>query len=794
SATVEKLLDRAENDDEAAKKKLKELRMSIENCKSDEEGDLAIWAEVIGPLDKHTAVFQQAAKDSLQEMVPAYVGPLSTYRQHSVATLKKAWLSSGKGTQGGDNHIFQHLDRVIARVMLHLTPDEDEVQAPETVARRLHARLRLVEGVAEICRWFEPLLDYWRILHAKNHVMDDWTTVMFANIQADLRFKVKGVDVLVADTIWMYRDSLVLRLHNAMMTQKRKQFARPSDKDGLKAGFDSLSPNEQTASEALTMLITKKRALSASGTEVTKNLSNESQVVAGTMALHCTSWDWLSPALRNVNRDIAPCVQAIAYESSYILKYRPALLKDQWIGALRCMLENDFTERVMSFQTIDENGKLRSMKRWLWWDRLPLSSKQQDPATVVGKIKDSSVIRQQQQQQRLTLENADRDALTKAINTIAGLNCAKVLGDGPTLMSTDVLTPLQALVEGLQLNSARRRMRILSGDNEKHFNAETDIDDLKIVFPAAEADEHTTYPAADDDDTDKEEQPLHVERDGSHIDAQKESSVPATDEGPARENSPPATPAVPRTIPKPRPKPRRQRQPSPVPMLIALPATDDDVDQSSSTGHRASSVVPVPPEPQRLDVVTLSSALATVASATTAQVALETIASTTVEQPVDAVQPTAELATVVPADDQTDISECFPGSLPPLTQSSPPGTPLDGFATSDVSWFKNGRESEEDDTNADIAEARDPLDESYHPTQGLTQPIDAADTQVRRSARRHPSPAHAPAATKRSRAATGSSVASTSSSNGKQKKKKARFTTPNMPDDDEDELIVLPNV
>ncbi|KAG1718897.1 uncharacterized protein EDB91DRAFT_1089689, partial [Suillus paluster] len=198
--------------------------------------------------------------------------------------------------------------------------------------------------------------------------------------------------------------------------------------------------------------------------------------------------------------------------------------------------------------------------------------------------------------------------------------------------------------------------------------------------------------------------------------------------------------------------------------------------------------------------------------------ALETIASTTVEQPVDAVQPTAELATVVPADDQTDISECFPGSLPPLTQSSPPGTPLDGFATSDVSWFKNGRESEEDDTNADIAEARDPLDESYHPTQGIdTADRTPADTQVRpkwcvptqnqflriirdpapKSSSPPPfPPAHCTQLLQTSRAATAPRPIRLSIAQNnhrlfsrvdsprrmaKQKKKKARFTTPNMP-------------
>lgn len=40
----------------------------------------------------------------------------------------------------------------------------------------------------QVCRWFETLLDYYRMLHPKTHTMDDWSTVMMGNIDNDSRF------------------------------------------------------------------------------------------------------------------------------------------------------------------------------------------------------------------------------------------------------------------------------------------------------------------------------------------------------------------------------------------------------------------------------------------------------------------------------------------------------------------------------------------------------------------------------------------------------------------------------
>jgi hypothetical protein len=210
-AEVLKLIDDADANVDTAKEKLAELRTTLEKRpKTKEKGDVMIWAGVLQTIDKKASTVFTDVEDKVGEMTGAYVTPLSVYRQSAIKSLRDAWgLTSNDEWE--ENEILAHLDRVCARVLLHLTVETGKERAPEPLlgafvmdnawsalnnvkegvkevsasfnVRTTHLRMR-----TQVCRWFDALLDYHKGLHPKTHIMDDWSTVMLNNIGKDARF------------------------------------------------------------------------------------------------------------------------------------------------------------------------------------------------------------------------------------------------------------------------------------------------------------------------------------------------------------------------------------------------------------------------------------------------------------------------------------------------------------------------------------------------------------------------------------------------------------------------------
>jgi hypothetical protein len=248
----------------------------------------------------------------------------------------------------------------------------------------------------------------------------------------------------MTEVIWTYRASLVLTLHNKMVRVIRRGPRRPNDKTAFNEKYDNLPDGDHIACQALVQMVVTKRGKSLMKRD--RDMTKEFTSVAGMMALHATGWDWMSPALKNPSRDIEPSVRAITMERVHMKGYRPSLLNERHIGALRMLIEIELKARIKKVQTIGATG-LESTQRWVWWDEIVLPESQQDPLAIVSNIEQKFVARQHQHQQRLTLESSDRDAITKVINTVAGLSCARATSDKHSLMSADVLKPLKALVE-----------------------------------------------------------------------------------------------------------------------------------------------------------------------------------------------------------------------------------------------------------------------------------------------------------------------------------------------------------
>lgn len=128
-ATVVGLLADVEKGDEAASKRVAELRKEISSYEVHPQQSLWMWADVMAEIDQHSVRSFEEKEEHLERMTEEYIRPLSLYRQSVIKTLKGTWLKNGATAQ--DNAITKHADRVIARVTLYLTPEKESSTAPE---------------------------------------------------------------------------------------------------------------------------------------------------------------------------------------------------------------------------------------------------------------------------------------------------------------------------------------------------------------------------------------------------------------------------------------------------------------------------------------------------------------------------------------------------------------------------------------------------------------------------------------------------------------------------------------
>ncbi|KAG2029471.1 hypothetical protein BDR03DRAFT_1018334 [Suillus americanus] len=520
--TVTELLDNAEAGDADAIAQVDALRKSIDDCPIENEvGDLSMWAEVLQALDDHAKEAFAPIIETIGKMTPKYISHLSLYQQNVLTTLEDMW-SVSTGKDYGSNDILQYLDRVVARVAIHLTPQEGNRHAPEPLLGGTimdHAWstfMKLREGIGETCRWFEVLLDYYKALHPKAHTMDDWSTIMLRNIARDSRFANHHNENsrAVTDIIWTHRDTLMLRLTNLMMNEKKLHAPRPKDKKELQSKYESLPDIEVMASDTLTTVLMSRRT---KGGVRSRDLAMEPQSIAGMMALHTTSWDWLNPALKNGPRDLDPCMKAIAVERQYLQGYRPKLLRDKLVGALRRLIEIELASRVRKIRVMDpRTKKMYHVKEWVWWDGLTLPSTQLDPNIILKTLEDNTVNKQQQTQARLALEADDRQAIEKLIAYFTNHQCVRASNDPTALASYDVMGPFQQVIAGIEINCARKRFRTLNGDPNMPFDLQAHDCDLRIQLPDSYTDPFTIgYDGAETEDNEEDEEDAPVKQPSS---------------------------------------------------------------------------------------------------------------------------------------------------------------------------------------------------------------------------------------------------------------------------------------
>ncbi|KAG1882287.1 uncharacterized protein F5891DRAFT_1251064 [Suillus fuscotomentosus] len=594
-----------------ATKQLAMLRESMRTCKENEKGDLSTWMEVIGSLNEHAEAVFTGYEDIIEEMTPAYVTTLSIYRGSVIRTLRDMWsLSKKSEDEIKSNDILKSLDRIVARVTLHLTPELGAKHAPEPILGAWMMNyiweylIRTQVGIVEICHWFEPLLDHFRRIGGRQHTMDDWSTVMMLNIVKDQRIVEPDADMAVAEIIWTYRKSFVMRLNNVMLNIAPQLPPRPKDKGTFDDAVAKMGENEQVLYQALHNIVMKRKQRNVINP---KNIAGEARTIAGIMGLHVTAWDWASPSIKNNTRDLLPTLQAIILERTHMQSYRPKLLSEPWVGALRRLIEMALAQYVQPLQTIGRSG-LETTAEWTWWDELTISDKQADPQAIIDTLEDESVQEQHKLEERLTLKQAHTDAIQKLINYVANLPCAKSSSSSDALISADVSIGLEYLLRAVFLNTSRARVREMWDNPNKKFNVSTDVEALDIIFPQCEADKFTT--GYDDDYEDPED---HAEMEfknprnkgkAKEIQVSDEADVPPTiRQTPASGSKPPVSnvpttvDGQPRPVPKPRPVPRKTHNAPSTSEVTVHPSSgqhdkDPNVESEASANDQTRSSTP----------------------------------------------------------------------------------------------------------------------------------------------------------------------------------------------------------
>ncbi|KAG2028777.1 hypothetical protein BDR03DRAFT_545681 [Suillus americanus] len=357
------------------------------------------------------------------------------------------------------------MDRIMARVLLSLTPLDGDACAPEPLLSAWlldyvwDELVAVQEGIAEICRWFEPLLDYWRFLHPRDHVMNDWSQVMICNIEKDSRIERKKVSMDVCCLIWRFRDTLVLSLHNQATAAINAMPERPNDKEKL---LKSLAEGDMVDVQALLDLMSKKRH------KASRDMSEEA-VIPGTMAIHVTAWDWNAAKIKNLRRDQTPFVQAIILERK---------------------ITATLVESARKFQTVGDDGKLITLQKWTWWDELVLPGTAVDAHTMKSSMQGTDIkVGQRRVRQLLFLEEQDKLAINKMVAYVASMPCAKASAAKASSLSQDVVDGLTKLLEAIELNSSRLRIRAVDKNPTSIFH-KSQIKNLGITLPDGLKDEY----------------------------------------------------------------------------------------------------------------------------------------------------------------------------------------------------------------------------------------------------------------------------------------------------------------
>ncbi|KAH7904123.1 hypothetical protein BJ138DRAFT_1167090 [Hygrophoropsis aurantiaca] len=469
-AEIKGLLDSVvrANDKEAteyiqAKTKLHEYQQQILRAK---RGGLDIFKGAIGEID---VVFKAEIRH------PSRLGifdddndnDIQTYGDEVVKRLQAFWRKNLIGP-AEDSDIY---NKILARTAVWFCPVSwsgdrpTPLLSPESFLAAHDSMSKYKHSIREICRWFEPLVDFLHQPITRSQDFSDFTCSMFNVIQRSPWFKVEDKVTLKQEifyAFWNNRDNLFLPLEYMVTDEEviskrlvskaelAKHFEKPKDVHGL-------SPDEF---KARSIRAAQAKALSAAMLEATKaaNLHEASRAVKGMAGMLTTTWEFADKG-QNKARDWNPCIHYLLFEMLNVAWYRPAIFV-QPVVELRKHLFDCVAKYDSLKNSIGYYGDVQRVPNFSWWDELVLPA---DPEAITDDEGNELSLEAMETavRQRASVQ-ADFDeiqGLVKKIEASMAARYTEVDEDGKVIsyIAEDVSTILQTLAVTIAMNSDRNR-------------------------------------------------------------------------------------------------------------------------------------------------------------------------------------------------------------------------------------------------------------------------------------------------------------------------------------------------
>ncbi|KAG1818155.1 uncharacterized protein BJ212DRAFT_1349087 [Suillus subaureus] len=445
--TVDTTLEQATADGPEGAEAQKQIALwKTQITNSQGASDIAVFNDVFYNISNHAKDAFAHIHTDIGEKTGAYLDALNDYRFNIVKFLRAKWLEGSSDTIEADD-IMRRYDRITARIAVWLSPQDitGNIPIPLLSAWLLDyawSSLNAVkEGFIEICRWFEPLLDYYPFVRAKSHDMDDNSEVMVYNVVNHVvRIYAPDADLQLCHFLWEHRNTLIFHLHNTMSTisEKEIQQDRPKDIMQIDNAFDKLPGDEK---QAFKQLVASVKNVSKGGLHCIRG--------SGAYAMRVTKWDWRNKTLKNSKRDIEPLVKAVFLELRKARGYRTVILADSVVAGLRKQLEDVLVSMMKPNFHIRLGGKFATSETWQWWDGIEIPK---DTTPITSKL------------QQIQLEQRDQDAITDLVTYVEHMACAQGTTAKDSPLNSEVAKALDTLVHALKSSSTHLHNSSMAAD------------------------------------------------------------------------------------------------------------------------------------------------------------------------------------------------------------------------------------------------------------------------------------------------------------------------------------------
>ncbi|KAG2072081.1 hypothetical protein BDR04DRAFT_473903 [Suillus decipiens] len=224
----------------------------------------------------------------------------------------------------------------------------------------------------------------------------------------------------------------VQQLHNNMSTiiMQVKMGTRPMTKDDFTTKWNTMPEHMQQS--ATTLFERMKKHVGKGDISIPSSFLN----VTGMPAFAVTGWDWRRQSVKKqLTREVLPSIQAIMVELEFATTYRPEVLSDPIVWALRSALSKNMSTNQYRTKLELKSANTGSQREWKFWDGVVVPK-----PTVKMDVSNEEDIQKAQfkTNRRIAAEKVDRDAILKVQKLIASLLIAHVSPDSKSPVAIEV--------------------------------------------------------------------------------------------------------------------------------------------------------------------------------------------------------------------------------------------------------------------------------------------------------------------------------------------------------------------